>query len=154
METIKVLSVRKCHAVNPVQNITMKGLHYEVAAIYCNMNHSSWASVDIAPVMSICSSGNISPIYPSHNVNAADTYRMLDPKRTRSFCNAFTAKKGHFININSRNVKVLYFGSGKIFHHRSIKYLGLRRTRWQGRWGCCIMSRLMICIADKILIGW
>jgi len=95
--------------VNTVQNITMKELLYKVAAIYCHMNHSSELSVDIVNVTSTCSSNNISPIYPFQQVNAADTDRMLDPKRTRSFCNAFKAKKGHFVNIEFRKSEITLF---------------------------------------------
>jgi hypothetical protein len=87
----------------------MKELLYEVAAIYCHMDHSSELSVVIVNEMSTCSSNNISPIYPFQQVNAADTDRMLDPKRTRYFCNAFTAKKGHFVNIEFRKCEIPLF---------------------------------------------
>jgi len=50
-----------------------------------------------------CQYVEVAPVhnFPSfRQVDPADTDRVLDQKRARSFCNALTAKKVHFTDIN------------------------------------------------------
>jgi hypothetical protein len=85
-----------------------KTLNCVAAAINCRMNHSSDLSVDNVTEIYHCGRGTSSHFPLFQQVDPADMDRMLEPKRMRSLCNAFTFKKGISQLLKSGNRKFLY----------------------------------------------
>jgi hypothetical protein len=91
--------------VNPVPNsITIKELAFVAAELYCYINHCTELSLDSAMPRQhgTVAHFHIFPLF--QQLVPAETDRMLDPKRSPSFCNAFTGKKGHIQILSQKMI--------------------------------------------------
>jgi hypothetical protein len=129
-------------------SITMKKLAFVVAELYCCMNHCTELSLDSAMP---CQHGTVAHvhIFPLfQQVDPAETDRMLDPKRSPPFCNAFRGKKGHIqiLSQKMRNSFILDLKNKFIILVLCIWAYEGRGNRGGGVY--CIMRSLMICTAE------